>query len=281
MKKLSIFAALAAVTFAHAIARADEGVAVTPLHQAGERLILDVVCAGSEECEARRGPQLREAARTVVDTCLSEPGVPRYVCLGLVANISNEGGGLEHPTCGGLDQACVQGCDALESSGARQDCFVQCALDQGLSRGSARFDRVKRCNDRGTSRGPYQMKPTRVKQCRKLVGPDFDPFSLAQSTLCTARLVKRTATAKIWPCGKSDNRWLVAMKRVGRGTIRVLTEAQPGRWVATPRGEKRWVPEQEAVVEPVCDESGYGQRGLRYYQDCPDCKGVRSADSGR
>jgi hypothetical protein len=242
-----------------------------PLHAAGVKLITNFVCQGGERCLAKHGDRLAKAANTVVDVCLSEPGIPKYMCLGFVANISNEGGGLEHPTCGGLDQDCVLRCDTLWDNRARHDCFLQCAIDQGIRRGTRRWERVKRCNDKGSSRGPFQMKKGRIKQCKsKAIGmpSNFDPFDLAQSARCMMRVTRKVATSKRFSCGRVDNRWMVAHKRVTKGVRRTIAKAQPGRWVPDTRQGKVWVPPSEAEYEQICSESGYAKRGLRYYQAC-------------
>ena len=243
-----------------------------PLHEAGVRLLKDFVCHGSEKCWAKHGPRLTRAAYTVVDVCLSEPDIPKYMCLGFVANIANEGGGLEHPTCGGLSQECVRQCDTLGNDRARNDCFLQCALDQGIRRGSVRWNRVKFCNDRGTSRGPFQMKRSRIKQCKsKAIGmpEDFDPFDLAQSARCMMRITRRAALSKRFACGRVENRWMVAHKRVTQGVLRLVAKAQPGRWISSVhKGEKKWLPPTKPVYEQICSESGYARLGLRYYRAC-------------
>jgi hypothetical protein len=173
----------------------------TPLHDAASRLIRNFVCSGGERCLAKHGERLTRAAHTVVDVCLSEPNVPKWMCLGFVAAISNEAGGLEHPTCGGLDQGCVIACDELRAGGARQSCFLQCARDQGVpvsTKKHSRWQRVKRCNDRGTSRGPFQQKPKSVRTCMSILDdPAYDPHSLEQSARCTVRKGRASAVTGI------------------------------------------------------------------------------------
>jgi hypothetical protein len=264
---------VSAVALTAGVAHAGDGEDEAPsaLHETGAKLIKNFVCDGSQRCLKKRGQELTEAAYTVIDACLREEGVPKYICLGMVANISNEGGGLEHPTCGGLDQSCVSECDTIWNTGARRDCFLQCAIDQGIQRSNrknSKWRRIKKCNDGGSSRGPFQMKMGRVKRCRKMFGKDFDPFDLGQAAQCTVRIVKRTARAKRWPCGRDGNRWLVAMKRVGAGVIRTVSKAKPGRWVPDTRGGRKWIEPQPKITEQICEESGYGNRGLRYYRSC-------------
>ncbi len=245
----------------------------TPLHDAGGKLIRSYVCSGSASCIRKHGERLTRAAFAVVDVCLSERDVPKWACLGFVASIGNEGGGLEHPTCGGLSQPCVRACDRLRAGGARQSCFLQCATDQGVKRCKekhCRWQRVKRCNDRGTSRGPFQQKPKTVRSCRRLLGePGYDPHSLEQSARCMMRKVRRSAYAKHWPCRRADgDRWAIAMKRVGRGPVKTLAKAQPRIWLPSPSGVGRWEPARPAVVTQRCEESAYALRGLRYYRAC-------------
>ncbi len=260
MKKLTL---VLAILLLPTTVRAD-----SPLHETATSLIQDFLCHGDVTCLAKRGERLSKAANTVMDTCLKDAEIPKYICLGLVANIANEGGGIEHPSCGGLQRDCVLRCDRLTDSGARHDCFLQCALEQGISRGNPRYARVAKCNDRGSSRGPFQMKAGRIKQCRKLLGDSFDPFDLEQATRCTAQIVKRTATSKRWACGRVSNRWLVAFTRVTRGVIRKVADAQPGRWVKDLHGGKKWFPPTKTVYTQICVESPYGRRGLRYYNQC-------------
>jgi len=239
-----------------------------PLHEAGTRLIRNFICNGRESCLRKHGARLEHAAHTVVDVCLEDPDIPRYICLGLVANLANEGGGVEHPSCGSLRKECVLRCDRIWVNGARHDCFKQCAIEQGVARGTHRWKRIYDCNDKGTSRGPFQMKKGRIAQCRKFFGKDFDPFSLPQAARCTARILKRTALSDRWPCGRVGNRWLVAYKRITRGVIRTVAKAEKGRWIPDAHGGRTWIEPRKAVVEQICDESGYGQRGLRYYRAC-------------
>lgn len=242
----------------------------SPLHDAAAELIRDFICHRRESCLERHGERLTRAAHRIIDVCLEDPEIPRYVCLGFVANISNEGGGLEHPSCAGLDQACVRQCDTLWKTKKRHDCFLRCARAEGVQKGSRKWELVSRCNDRATARGPFQMKPARVRQCRKLLGEDFDPFDLAQAARCTMQLVKRSARAYNWPCGLQPSRdtWLVAMKRVGAGVRRKISDAEIGRFVPTPSGGTTWIPPRPAIWKPICSESGYGLRGLRYYRAC-------------
>lgn len=239
-----------------------------PLHETGAKLITDFICMGDAKCLDKHGDRLTNAAYKVVDVCLEDPDIPKYICLGLVANISNEGGGKEHPSCGNLDRSCVLRCDEMSNNDARHDCFLQCAIEQGIARGTPRWRRIDGCNDHGTSRGPFQMKKRRIAQCRKILGKGFNPFDLEDAARCTGQIIKKTALSKRWPCGKVDNRWLVAFTRVTRGVIRILAEAQPGRWVPSPQGKAVWVPPTEAAIEQICEASGYGLRGLRYYQEC-------------
>jgi len=239
-----------------------------PLHEAGSKLIRNFICNGRERCLEKHGERLTQAAFTVVDVCLEDPDIPKYMCLGLVANIANEGGGVEHPSCGSLSKTCVLRCDRIWNNGARNDCFKQCAIDQGITRGGARWKRIARCNDRGTSRGPFQMKKGRINQCKKLLGEEFDPFSLEQAARCTAQIVKLAALSDRWPCGRVANRWLVAHKRVTRGVIRVVSKAKPGRFVYDTHGGRKWIEPVPRVVERICTESSYGLRGLRYYRAC-------------
>ena len=246
-----------------------------PLHKAGEKLIKDMVCSGGSKCLKRNGERLTKVAHTVVDICLSEPGIPINLCLGFVAAVSNEGGGLEHPTCGGLRQKCVRKCDEFWDNNVRHDCFIQCAIDQGIPRSkkkNSKWQRIWRCNDKGTSRGPLQMKRLRIRQCRSLkwgnMGADFDPFKLEDAVLCLMRVVRKVATSKRWACGRVQNRWLVAFKRVTRGVIRTVAKATPGQWVPDAHGGRKWIEPQKRRVEQICSESGYGNRGLRYYKAC-------------
>jgi len=252
-----------------------------PLHQTAVKLIKDYVCKGADWCWDKHGDRLTRAAHAIVDVCLSEPGIPKYMCLGFVANIANEGGGLEHPSCGGLDPECIQRCDEIQSNGGRRDCFMQCALEEGVPRSRAKgskWQRIWGCNDGGTSRGPFQMKKGRIKQCQNELGPDFDPFDLEQSARCMMKITRKVATAKHFPCGKVDNRWLVAHKRVTGGVLRTVARAKPGRWIPDLHGGQVWVEPTRAIREPICSESPYGQRGLRYYRACGErCREVRPA----
>lgn len=245
----------------------------TALHDSAVKLIRNFVCSGGERCIAKHGDRLTSAAHTVVDVCLSEPGIPKWMCLSFVAAISNEGGGMEHPTCGGLDQRCVVECDKLRAGGARQSCFLQCATDQGIKRCKpkhCKWQRIKRCNDRGTSRGPFQQKPSTVRACRRLLAdPAYDPHGLEQSARCTMRRVKASAYNRRWPCRRGDgDRWMIAMKRVGRGPMETLAKAQPRTWIPAATGPGRWEPAKPAVRIQRCQESGYALRGLRYYRAC-------------
>lgn len=245
----------------------------TALHDAAAKLIRNFVCSGGERCLRKHGARLERAAHVVVDVCLSEPNVPRWVCLGFVAAISNEAGGLEHPTCGGLDQACVIACDELAAGGARQSCFLQCARDQGVAPSRekhSRWQRVKRCNDRGTSRGPFQQKPKTVRVCRRLLDdPAYDPHSLEQSARCTMRKVRSVAYGRHWPCRRDDgDRWAIAMKRVGRGPLETLEKAKPRTWIPSPTGGGRWEAARPAKRIQRCTESQYALRGMRYYRAC-------------
>jgi hypothetical protein len=245
----------------------------TPLHDTAAKLIRNFVCNGGERCLRKRGADLTRAAHTVVDVCLSEPNVPRWACLGFVAAISNEGGGLEHPTCGGLRQSCVRACDELDSSGARQSCFLQCARDQGIKPckdKQCRWQRIKRCNDHGTSRGPFQQKRQGIRACRNILGrPDYDPHDLAQSARCVIRKVRRSAYRKHWPCRRGDgDRWAIAMKRVGAGPLKTVEKAKPRTWVPFATGGGRWDPARPAKRIQRCTESSYALRGLRYYRAC-------------
>jgi len=255
----------------------------TALHAAGGKLIRNFVCSGGERCLKRRGADLTRAAFAVVDVCLSEPGIPKWMCLGFVAAISNEGGGLEHPTCGGLDQRCVRACDELQAGGARQSCFLQCARDQGIPQSKqkhSRWQRVRRCNDRGTSRGPFQQKPKSVKLCRKLLAmPDYNPHSLRQSARCVMRKVRASAYNKRWPCRSADgDRWMIAMKRVGRGPLQTIEPEQPRTWIPAPTGGGTWQEARPAKRIQRCTESSYALRGLRYYRACgKPCREVEVA----
>jgi hypothetical protein len=115
------------------------------------------------------------------------------------------------------------------------------------------------------------MKKGRIKQCKsKAIGmpSNFDPFDLAQSARCMMRVTRKVATSKRFSCGRVDNRWMVAHKRVTKGVRRTIAKAQPGRWVPDTRQGKVWVPPSEAEYEQICSESGYAKRGLRYYQAC-------------
>lgn len=239
-----------------------------PLYDTGAKLITDFICRGREACLSKNGPRFTKAAHTVLDVCLEDKDIPKYICLGIVANLSNEGGGTEHPSCGGLAKDCVLRCDQIWVNSARNDCFKQCAIEQGLPRGGARWARVLKCNDKGSSRGPFQMKKGRIAQCKRLLGDSFDPFNLAQAARCQSRIIKRTALSKRWACGKVNNRWLVAFTRATRGVIRTVAKAQPGRYVPTTRGGSVWVGPSKKVVEQICEESGYGKLGLRYYRAC-------------
>jgi hypothetical protein len=245
----------------------------TALHDSASKLIKNFVCSGGERCLRKHGERLERAAHTVVDVCLSEPSVPKWMCLGFVAAISNEAGGLEHPTCGGLDQACVVACDELAAGGGRQNCFLQCARDQGIrpcKDKHCRWQRIKRCNDRGTSRGPFQQKPKSVRACRNILGdPNYDPHSLEQSARCVMRKVRSVAYKRGWPCRRGDgDRWAIAMKRVGRGPLETLSKAQPRTWTPDTTGGGRWEPARPAVRIQRCQESRYALRGLRYYRAC-------------
>lgn len=259
-----------------------------PLHEAGAKLARNFICNGRTKCLDKHGDRLSKAAHVVVSTCLEDPQVPKYICLGLVAAISNEGGAVEHPSCGQLNIECVLRCDQIWVNGARHDCFKQCAIDQGITRytSKARWKRIQNCNDKGTSRGPFQMKMQRVRWCRKMFrktsGEDFDPFDMAQAARCISSVIKRVALAKRFPCrtksraGKSQNRWLIAFTRVTRGVLRTVQDAQPGRWVPDAFGQKSWIEPQPKITEQICSESSYGLRGLRYYQACgKKCQKVR------
>lgn len=265
--------AFAALLVFSAPARAVPPPAPTPLHAAANKLARAFVCSGGDSCLKRHGERLTRAAFRVVDVCLSEPGVPRWMCLGFVAAISNEGGGLEHPTCGGLDQACVIECDKLAAGGARQSCFLSCAIDQGIKRCKdkhCRWQRIKRCNDRGTSRGPFQQKPKTIRACANVLGdPAYDAHDLEQSARCTMRRVRASAYRRHWPCNRGDgDRWAIAMKRIGRGPLETVAKAQPRTWIPSPTGGGRWQGATKAKRIQRCQESGYALRGLRYYRAC-------------
>jgi hypothetical protein len=131
--------------------------------------------------------------------------------------------------------------------------------------------RVKACNDRGTSKGPYQMKPRRIRTCQKLLGPDFDPFDMRQAARCTREKIKKTALHRKWPCrGSEGNRWMIAMKRVGAGPLETIQHAREAGCASDPRNWKAQVcfEAKPAVRIQQCNESGYAKRGLRYYRAC-------------
>jgi len=236
-----------------------------PLHETGARLIKDFVCRGAGWCVQKHGDRLTKAAHKVIDVCLEDPDIPRYMCLALVATISNEGGGKEHPSCAGLPKEEVLACDKIWDSHKRRRCFVKSAKKQG----KGRVKRAARCNDRGTSRGPFQMKRARIRQCQKILGKTFNPFSLEESARCTAQLIKRAAAKVHRVCGRIPNPWLVGYKRLTRGVIRKIANAVPRQFVADPKGGPgRWIPAQKAEYEQICTESRYGRRGLRYYRAC-------------
>jgi len=260
--------------------------ASTPLHDVGAKLARDFVCEGSPSCLRRAGDRLTRAAHVIVDVCLAEPSVPKWMCLGFVAAISNEGGGLEHPTCGGLKQSCVLRCDELRAGGGRQSCFLQCAIDQGIKYCKpkhCRWQRIKRCNDKGWSRGPFQQKPGSVEYCGKLLNdPDYDPHSLPQSARCTMRKVTKLTYRKRWPCPKdAGNRWAITMKRVGKGPQVTIQKEKPRTWIPYPTGGGRWEEKKPAIRRQQCAQSGYALRGLNYYKKCgKPCREVeRPVDS--
>lgn len=244
---------------------------VTALHQAGADLLKTLSCNGDSACVKRRSKRLERAAYTIIDVCLAEPHVPKWMCLGFVANLGNESGGLEHPTCGNLPQTCVKECDKLPNGAPRQSCFLDCARDKGISVGGARWNRVKNCNDWGTSRGPFQMKDSSVRYCeRTLKNPHFDPHSLVQSAQCVIKKVKKHALAKRFPCRKSaGNRWMIAMLRIGRGPLKTVEKASKEKWVPGTRiGTGKWMSATPAVRIQRCDESRYAQWGMNRYRMC-------------
>jgi len=248
---------------------AAEVAAGKPLHKAGVKLALGMICKSNKKCRNRHRQRVTKAVGIVVDACLEDSDVPKWMCLGLVANAANEGGMMEHPTCGGLSQKCVRRCDLLESNGTRRSCFIQCGLDQGIP--AWRMKKVRKCNDRGTSRGPFQQKKGRIKECKRWFGPDYDPFSLAASARCKVRKLKRTAHSKHFPCRRSaGNRWSIAMKRVGAGPLVTVEKSQKASCHDSPRemGTKVCVPARKRVRIQQCNESSYAQRGLRYYKSC-------------
>jgi hypothetical protein len=244
---------------------------VTALHKAGASLLKGLACDGNQRCLKNRGEFLERAAYTVVDVCLAEPHVPKWMCLGFVANLGNESGGLEHPTCGGLPQKCVKECDKLDAGAGRQGCFLDCARDKGISYGGARWKRVERCNDWGTSRGPFQQKKGSIAYCKKVLkNPSYNPHSLVQSARCVIKKVKKHALARRFPCRKSDgNRWMIAMLRVGRGPLKTVEKASKKRWVPGARlGDGKWVAAKKAVRVQRCEESRYARWGMSRYRQC-------------
>ncbi len=247
-------------------ARAESG-----LHDRAAKLMIDTVCRGLGPCVDSRSLALTETAHTIVDVCLSEPGVPRFMCLAFVRNAGSEAGGKSHPACGLKDQECVRACDELPAGSARKSCAEACAIDQGVQRRSDAMAGVLRCNDGWSSRGPFQQKPRRIAECvNKLeMGADYDPHDVEQSTRCTIRKIRHHATTKTFACaGAAGNRWMIAMKRVGAGPRIRLSEAKPRRWVPFPSGQGRWFPAVKAVYRQRCQESGYAKAGLEAYRKC-------------
>jgi hypothetical protein len=245
---------------------------VTPLHKAGAELLKGLICEGGQRCLKKKGKRLEKAAYTVVDVCLAEPLVPKWMCLSFVANLGNESGGNEHPTCGGLSQRCAKDCDRIDASKARQGCYLDCARDKGIKVGGARWKRVKRCNDWGSSRGPFQQKGSSIRYCKRILkNPHYNPHSLLQSATCVIKKVKRSALKKKWPCRNRDSsdRWMIAMKRVGAGPLRTMVKATPKTWIPSPRtGEGKWVEAQPAIRTQRCELSKYAQWGRNRYRMC-------------
>lgn len=240
-----------------------------PLHNAGAQLALEVICHGEDKCQEKYGEKITKAAYTVVDACLEDPEVPKYMCLGLVANASIESGLAEHPTCGGINQECVLRCDTIDDGGARQACFIACAKDDGIK--GDKLARVAKCNDKGSSKGPFQMKLIRIGQCKVLLGPDFSPFNLRMATKCTIAKIKKTALSKHFPCGKSrGDRWMIAMKQVGAGPTYEAQAATPAFCLPSPIKTQAPVCVQASPAKRAtqCGESTYASLGYDYYLSC-------------
>jgi len=157
----------------------------------------------------------------------------------------------------------------MEDSGARQACFISCAKDEGIK--GDKLGRVAKCNDKGSSKGPFQMKRIRIGQCTRTFGPEFDPFDLRMATKCTMDRIKRTALSPNFPCGRTrGDRWMIAMKQVGAGPTYISQAASPP--VCLPSALKDQpevcIPAQVEKRATQCGESSYAALGYDYYKAC-------------
>lgn len=183
--------------------------------EVAEEYVLETLCP-DDECRERRRDAIAESVGKIVRVCDAH-GLTDDWCMALVVTATGEGGMQEHPTCAGLDPLCAQDCDRLFFGEERSVCLSGCALVHGQVKAAGR---ARRCNDRGTSRGPFQMKPGTIAKCRQLVGP-IDPHRIDEAAFCYVELVRSSQQIIPSACGLPSSRWMVAWKRVGAGpTVR-------------------------------------------------------------
>lgn len=172
--------------------------------------ILDVVCGRSVTCRDDRVFAVIQGVSDLFAACADE-GVDDMRCMALVVTATAESGFRANPGCG-VSEECAATCDEGPNGKDRQTCMVACAKAE---KGSV--DRARRCNDGGTSRGVFQMKPITVERCG-----EFDqPHSFYSAGRCYLRLVAASEGNAVSVCGaRGRDVWRIAWKRVGAGPFR-------------------------------------------------------------
>ena len=174
----------------------------------GEALALRAACGRNPDCRARRATEAKAVAATVLDACGLH--MPRRECLTLVATLA-ESRMLAYPTCS--PERCRQLCGMDASGGSRR---IKCAAAVG-DRAHARSSM---CNDRGTSRGWFQMKRVLTRACSRSMGHPIDPHDLGQAAHCYAWIVGRSYRANRCGVVLPDKRWGVSFARVAAGPFK-------------------------------------------------------------
>lgn len=170
-----------------------------------------------------------KVAQSAADACISM-GVPESGCLILVATLA-ESGGKAYPTCG-ASAVCMTLCGSIPD-GLSRDCRIQCMTDSAPNKAA----RVRRCNDRGKSKGWYQLRDVNLAVCKRH-GLKGDPHDIVAASRCYTYLVRRSYRANACELPPGEHRWAVSFARVAAGVYH--------------RGTKR----------QRCSPHGYAKRGL-------------------
>jgi len=145
----------------------------------------------------------------VISACISA-GVPEISC-GILVETLAESGGKAHLVCGASNE-CVALCGS-EPDGVSRECRVQCAMD---TEGNVR--RVSRCNDRGKSKGYFQLREANLAVCRDN-NMGGDPHDIVSASKCYAYLAARSYRANVCRLPLGEHRWAVSFARVAAGVF--------------------------------------------------------------